>query len=177
MSLRLTLLRGAEDAYQQILPLRIYPQTLLTTAVRNAGRVRIYYPKGATTKLLAAMKAASEPLERLDSDALAPQWLTVIGEGANLSNADATTLLRQLEGGGRLLVLAGNPGFGGSSGLMPRGAGGYYVAFAKTPDHPVLTGVDPAMLRDWAPDNTIGGPTFAGVPHYNVTPLISCRDA
>ena len=178
MPLRLTLLSGKEQAYQQIIPLRIYPRTLLTTAIARPGRVRLYDPKGTTAKLLAAMKVPVEPLARFGAAALSPQWLTVIGEGANVSNADAEALLGQLAtSGGRLLVLTGNSGFAGATGVMPRGAGGYSIAFAKVPGHPALAGVDAGMLREWAPDNTMGGATFAGVPRYNVTPLITCRDA
>ncbi|MCD6351558.1 MAG: hypothetical protein J7M26_05520, partial [Armatimonadetes bacterium] len=168
---KLSLSEGDRTLYAESRALWVYPRA--PVPVTLGRRCVVYDPAKRVTKL-----ADLRGFARVSSIAqVKADELLVVGPGAGLSPEQAQALSDAVQKGLRVLVLSDNawPSDPAQSWRLMGPA--YLYAFAKIPSHPVLAGLRPSQLQQWAPHGLVGTRSFAGVPPCNLLPIITCRDA
>jgi beta-galactosidase/beta-glucuronidase len=123
--------------------------------VQPAAKIALFDPKGETAKLLGAIGVQCQPVEAHTD--LAPYEILVVGKAALTTTGAAPDISRVRDG---LKVIM----FEQTSEALERRLGfrvneyGLRQVFKRTPDHPVLAGIDVANLRDWRGAATLLSP-------------------
>ncbi|MDP3850032.1 MAG: hypothetical protein Q8Q59_05985, partial [Luteolibacter sp.] len=135
-----------------------FPFTAFRAKTETAApRISLLDPVGDTTALLRTLNITPEKWDGQPS-----KNLVVIGRNAFArSDADPTTLIRHLKGGGRVLLMAQDPAWLRErlglrvAAQLPR------RAFPVIPNHPALAGLDAEAFHDWAGESRLVPPVDA----------------
>ena len=158
-TLRLELLADGKFAYGEERDIEVWPDARVASGKPASRKIAIFDPAGRTAEIFEKAGIAFAKLEKLAAPETKPsETVLVLGEGAVQGNEEAVigALSAFTEAGGRMVVLMQNkllPGLPIRTTLEPHEW--CSMTFLRTPQHPILKGLESWDLQFWSPDHVL----------------------
>lgn len=179
-TLRLDLLADGKFAYGEQRDIDVWPDAV-SPFPTPARKIVLFDPAGRTAPVFTKAGMAFTPVDQLSvPDGPASGTVLVLGEGAVQSNREpaAAPLSNFVAAGGRIVALRQEnllPGVPVQTTLEKREW--CSLLFTRTPQHPLLQGIDAWDLQFWAPDHVTAQGSYSRPDSGSfVTLLDGCSD-
>ena len=174
-TLRMDLLADGKFAYGEERDLEIWPDTIPTLPA-PVRKIALFDPSGQTAGVFKKAGIAFTAMDKLGVPEGKPsQTVLVLGEHAVQANMDAAagSLSAFADAGGRVVVLAQDkllPALPVRTTLEPHEW--CSMTFLRTPQHPILKGLDSWDLQLWSPDHVTNKGSYSRPDSGSFVPLI-----